>query len=96
MFLYCIMVSTPIYSKCLRFFETFSWLFQAQGNIGSLINWSRVYDQDQQAQCPISLEYHQIDPQIHVVTPVAGIFIRVYMSGTEQYMFKIGPFVGNV
>ena len=93
---YCTRVITPIYSKFLRSFETFFCLFQAQGNIGSLIDWSRVYDQDQQDQYPISIKYHQIDPQIHLVNPLGGIFLRVCMIVTEHNLSKIGPFVGDV
>ena len=39
---------------------------------------------------------HQIDPQIHLVTPVARIFPRVYMGGTGHNLSKIASFVGDV
>ena len=62
----------------------------------SLLAWSLIFTQNKQTQCPISLNFHQIYPQIHFVILVADIFPRVYMSGTGHNMFNIGPFLGAV
>ena len=60
------------------------------------MDFTHICAQDQQGQRPINLKFHQIDPQIHLVTPVEGIFPRVYLSGTRHNLSKIASFVGDL